>query len=408
MSGRKRALVRHTTAALTALVLYLASPSLAAQGQGGLPLPDDPLGGRLLFESKGCIQCHAIAGSGASIGPSLGEGRFGGSFLELGASLWNHVPGMSVTSEVTGLAWPELTESEMVRLMAFLYFIDYLGSPGDPGAGQRVFEDQGCAFCHDLVGGETGVGPNLSNLQRFASPLYVAQEIWNHGPQMLRSMRELGMPAPTFTAGDLADLSAFLRQQADDRPQERLLLAPGDPNSGHEVFGRKGCSHCHGTGARGGEEGPDLRHSDLHRSAESIAGTMWNHAFVMSDSMRQRGVDWPHFEESELADLIAFLYFLPFADSPGSAERGAEVFRSRSCADCHAEGELSPGEPTGLAPELSGSGAATSAPALVAAMWNHAPIMKKTILGEGLPWPELTGPDLRDLRAFLERQVPAP
>jgi len=36
-------------------------------------------------------------------------------------------------------------------------------------------------------------------------------------------------------------------------------------------------------------------------------------------------------------------------------------------------------------------------------MWNHAPLMREAILCEGLPWPELTGRDLRDLRAYLRR-----
>ena len=60
------------------------------------------------------------------------------------------------------------------------------------------------------------------------------------------------------------------------------------------------------------------------------------------------------------------------------------------------------------APELASTGDSASAAMLVAAMWNHAPVMKKAILREGRPWPELTGGDLRDLGAYLSSQAPAP
>jgi mono/diheme cytochrome c family protein len=392
---------------LAVVWLSLTGAPVAAQPEIDLQLPDDPLRGRLLFEDKGCVQCHGIAGRGASIGPNLGEGHFSGSFLELGASLWNHVPGMSVTFDVTGLPWPELSQRETTELMAFLYFIEYLGRPGAAAAGESVFADQGCAFCHEIGAGESGIGPDLAGLERFASPLYVAQEIWNHGPTMLASMRELEMSPPNFGEGDLADLSAFVRQQAETGPQERLLLAPGNPNRGREVFSDKGCSTCHGAGGHGGSDAPDLSQKDLHRSAEGIAGTMWNHALVMGDFMRDRGVGWPTFADSELADLIAFLYFLPFVDPAGDPTRGAEVFASRSCADCHGAGELATVDESERGPQLDGSSIASSPAAMVAAMWNHAPMMKKVILGEALPWPELDGADLRDLRAYLVQQATA-
>lgn len=402
----RQGLLRTSSVVMIAVVggLALASWGLAAGAAtaSGVDLPDDPLSGRLLFESKGCVQCHGIAGSGPSIGPSLGEGSFGGSFLELGAALWNHAPGMSVTFEVAGFEWPEISEEETTELLAFLYFIDYLGRPGEASAGERVFEAQGCVVCHDVGGGATDVGPDLGELQRFASPLYVAQEVWNHGPSMLSSMRELGMPAPNFDIGDLADLSAFVRREAQAGSQQRLLVAPGNPNRGKALFAEKGCTVCHGEGGLGGSGGPDLGDLELHRSAESIAGTMWNHALEMRDSMRRRGVGWPTFAQNELADLISFLYYLPFTDSQGSPERGAEVFRDRSCAACHDPSGLSGDDPAQGGPELAGAGAASSPAALVSAMWNHAPMMKKTILGEGLPWPELSGADLRDVRAFLE------
>lgn len=385
------------------LLLVAGSAQAATGGYERPPLPDDPLQGRLLFEGRKCNLCHGIAGSRSGIGPSLGEGRFRGTFLELGAAMWNHVPGMSVTLEVTGLAWPELSSQEAAQLIVFLSFVDYLGRPGEAAAGERVFLDEGCDNCHFLGGGKGDRGPDLAELRRFASPLYVAQQIWNHGPTMFESMRDLNMEPPTFQEGDLADLSAFIRQTSGPGPRERLLLAPGNPNAGRRLFAEKGCSNCHGPDARGAGEGPDLSQVDLHRSAEAIAGTMWNHALAMSDTMRARGIGWPDFEDSELADVVAFLYFLPLADPPGDPGRGGEVFRLRSCADCHGGGGGDPA--TGTGPDLAGTQATVSSEAWVAALWNHSPVMKKAILGEGRHWPELTGQDLRDLLAYLRQDT---
>jgi len=367
-----------------------------AQAGHELPLPDNPLQGRVLFAARQCHQCHGIGGSRPGIGRNLGDGNFGGTFLELGAALWNHVPGMSVTLEVTGVPWPRLSGPEMIELVAFLNFIDYLGRSGSAEVGERVFADKQCDSCHAVGGGEAHLGPDLADLTTFASPLFIAQQIWNHGPSMFESMRQMNLRPPSFDDGDLADISAYVRQRALHGPRERMLVAPGNPNRGAQLFVAKGCSKCHGVDGRGGASGPNLAEVELHRSADGIAGTMWNHALAMSETMRSRGIGWPEFHGSELADLVAFLYFLPFNDPAGDSERGAEVFKARSCVECHGK-ENAENE----APYLEGSETTASASELVAAMWNHAPTMKKAILNEGRRWPQLTGQDLQDLLSFF-------
>jgi len=389
------------------LVLVLVpTGALAWQSGGDVRVPDNPLEGLRLMESKGCVECHFIGAGGFHVAPNLNQGLFDGTFLDLGAGLWNHVPGMSVAFEITHREWPQLTEDEILRLLSFLYFVDYLGQPGDPENGERVFRGRaGCAACHVIGGGAPTAGPDLARLSMFASPLYVAQEIWNHGPAMIQTIRQTGLPPPTFDERDLADLSAFIRQQAGSGPQERSLLTPGNPNRGGRVFSSKGCSTCHGSSGRGGGGGPDLSGFALRRPAEAVAGVMWNHAFAMNDAMRARGVEWPRFTDGELADLIAFLYFLPYSDPPGDAGRGEEVFDSRSCAACHTSEGSGGAQQPHAGPELVGTAAAASPAGLVAAMWNHAPVMRRAILGEGRPWPELSGRDLRDLRAYLLAQA---
>jgi len=382
-----------------ALSLGLAALAASMQSPAELQLPDNPLRGRSLYESKQCVQCHGLAGSEASIGPILGEGRFAGTFLELGAALWNHVPGMTVTFDVSGLDWPQLSPRQATELVSFLYFIDYLGNPGDAAAGREMFERQACSSCHAIGGGEATVGPDLAELSRFASPLSVAQQIWNHGPSMFESMRRMNVQPPLFDDGDLANLSAYIRQRAGTQPLQPLLSTPGNPNQGRELFSAKGCSSCHGADARGGRGGPNLAEFELRRPAEAIASTMWNHGLAMSDAMAERGLGWPQFDDSELADLVAFLYFLSFRDAAGDVDRGEELFVARSCSACHPLTEEAAGDPPG--PVLAGSTSAASSANLVSAMWNHAPLMKDAILNRDLPWPELSGADLRDLQAYL-------
>jgi mono/diheme cytochrome c family protein len=329
------------------------------------------------------------------IAPNLGEGLFRGSFLDIGAALWNHVPGMTLAFEGAKLPWPSLTQEEAVQLVAFLYFIEYLGRPGAASAGREVFDARGCIECHTVDGGGAGPGPDFARLTQFASPLYIAQGIWNHGPAMLETLDEAGMEPPRFQEGDLANLSAFIRQKTAG-PREPGLLAPGNPNRGAVLFAEKGCSHCHGADGHGGEEGPNLGEADLHRPAEEIAGLMWNHALEMNATMTKLGIEWPQLTTAELADLVAFLYFLNFSDGPGDPERGSKVFHARGCIDCHHAGNPAPPH---AGPDLGGR--SFSSPALVAAMWNHAPIVKKYLLNQGKRWSQLSGDDLRDLRAFF-------
>ena len=73
--------------------------------------------------------------------------------------------------EFVPFRWPELTAAEATQLMAFLYFIDYLGRPGSAAAGASTFDEQGCSVCHEVGGGRADVGPDLASVRLFASPL---------------------------------------------------------------------------------------------------------------------------------------------------------------------------------------------------------------------------------------------
>jgi cytochrome c2 len=61
------------------LAAILASPAL---GQAPAP-PQDAVAGSRVFNTKGCVTCHAVNGIGGRIGPDLGRIHRPGSFYDL-------------------------------------------------------------------------------------------------------------------------------------------------------------------------------------------------------------------------------------------------------------------------------------------------------------------------------------
>lgn len=80
--------------------------------------------------------CHIIGGISNDWAPDLSRRDTGNSFGSLSAQLWNHFPSMDIRLTRRGIKWPRFTEKEIVELTAFLYFITYLGDPGDRDNGK--------------------------------------------------------------------------------------------------------------------------------------------------------------------------------------------------------------------------------------------------------------------------------
>ena len=172
-------------------------------------------------------------------------------------------------------------------------------------------------------------------------------------------------------------------------------MSTGNPNQGREVFEAKYCTSCHSVDGSADKEGPDFLATDLERSVTQIAGLMWNHGPLMREHMNTEQVEWPEFEGHEMADLIAYLYFLGFWDEPGDAYLGELVTVDKRCTNCH---------------EPDGSGAALDFAAidqpgslidLATLMWNHATEMEDLVLTRNMEWPELSKKETQDLYAFL-------
>lgn len=387
---------------ITLLLITTVSPTLLAQetGTGDFPpqgsLPPNPIAGRMVFEEKGCLDCHAIDGYGGTVGPDLGVDKFFGNFYDLGSRLWNHAPQMIVQSGALEKKWAMLTSAELDQLISYLFYLRYLGEPGNVSQGKKLIESKGCLSCHRI--GQDGApgGIALDQLQEYASPLYIAQVIWNHGPAMEAQMMTMAVERPTFNDADITHISAYLRAFTRTRSTRRQYMSPGNPQVGAQLFQSQGCAYCHAIADDVPSRGARLSEMNLHRSVTAIAGTMWNHGNIMRDAMQEERIEWPTFEGSQMADLIAYLYFFDYQGSPGDPQLGRKVFETKSCISCHG-------------PQQSWAldqGIDLARPTdLVRTMWNHVPHMRELIVTMNIDWPELTAEELRDLYAYLLRRA---
>lgn len=380
------------------VVILIAIQSLAlAQENKAYYLPADPLKGAARFTEKGCDKCHSIEGQGGSFGPDLARSDFSGSLLDIVSLMWNHLPQMNNMMSDLKIGFPKFTETDLSELAAYIYFIAYFDKPGDIAEGKQVFSRKKCSTCHRMGGVGNTVGPNLSPIKKYVSPIFLAQEMWNHGPAIKEKMDELNVSWPQFEGVEITDLLAFLRDASTDTTSERVFMRPGNPQVGEELFKKKKCTTCHRVFGVGNEIGPDLTRSTFHKSVTSIAAVMWDHGPAIWDKMEKTGLGIPTFEDNEMADLAAYLYFLRFFEKKASETKGEILFNQKGCNNCHHFGNAS----IEGSQSLSEVGASRSEIGIVAAMWNHAGQMSQTMTGKKIEWPVIRKGEMNELAEYI-------
>lgn len=373
-------------------IFYLIIPNLFAQE---IKLPSNPLAGQIVFEEKKCIDCHAISGFGGNIGPDLSRKYYYGSFLELAAIIWNHIPQMDRKYRLLKVVRPNFTEEEMLNLIGFIYYLRYLGEPGSVSEGKKLLETKGCFNCHQIKGEGKKVGPDFKKIAEYTSPIYMVQAMWNHGPIMQERMKKMGMKYPTLSGKEIANITAYLRQVTGGNTAIRM--SPGNPVNGKILFKEKKCISCHSPKGEKGNVEVKLTGIDLKKSVAEIAGLMWNHSPLMLDYMKVKSISWPSFTKNEMADIIAYLYFLGFEDEPGDPLKGENIFNQKGCIRCHESGGK------GEAPDLTVTKKFGSPIRMIQLMWNHAPKMEDLILSLNEEWPRLTKTEMQDIYAYLKK-----
>jgi len=171
--------------------------------------PGNPQRGEKLFRVKRCAECHSIDGRGSKVGPNL-QATLKGSLMTIAGAMWNHGPKMWAKMAERGIAVPSLTTEEMSDLTSYLYFLQFVDSPGVAARGRVVYQEKRCGKCHTLPGIGGTVGPDLTAAEKLKTPLEVVTEMWNHASTMEQKMLEESVEWPVFKGGEMADLMAYL------------------------------------------------------------------------------------------------------------------------------------------------------------------------------------------------------
>ena len=388
--------MKHRNLLLGGIVLSLLAIGSLSDAQS---LPEDPAKGARLFLSKGCVKCHALKGEGGKTGPDFGRVDLGDTQLELAAKLWNHLPSMIAGIERARMVKPSLTGQEFAEISAYLYFIKFFDEPGNSTRGRSLFNEKGCGTCHPLSGKGKEGEPGLDELSQNITPVFLSQVIWNHGPNMIAQMVKLGIKWPEFHGTEMMDLLEHIKANAKG-PKETAFITPGNPREGKRVFSSKGCIKCHSIRGEGGKGGEDLgkRAKAFYKSLTQVASSMWNKGPVVLAKMSQISPGLPKFTPKEMADLLAYLYFLHFIDEPGNPANGKKLFSEQGCAKCHGldgkQGEL-------VQIDLSKYEKAANPMGIVAAMWNHSRGIEKATREKGLPWPQFKKGEMADLLEYI-------
>jgi len=377
---------------LLPVAMMLLSGSLAAAQEeiAGLP-PSNPQRGNKALIEKGCITCHSVWGVGGKLGPDLGQSGEDQPFQQMASMFWNHTPRMVQLLRQKGIKWPSLTEQEMADIISFIYYLKLLDEPGDPERGRMLFDQKKCRACHELRGASRTSAPSLERFSAYTSPVALAQAMWNTGGTMQTAQQLSGIAMPLFQEREMAHLQAYIRSTRTSNRTEYLRIP--DLARGKELFSSKGCASCHfGTA-------PDLSKEPLRKTISEICGILWNHSFAMQARMVRQGMRFPKLEGNDLADILAYIYFLHFSRDQGDAARGERVFKEKGCAKCHASGGIG----TTRGPALTDKEGSYSMLTLATSMWNHAPIMFEAMEDELMRWIKLEPDDMQDLSKYLRQ-----
>ena len=187
----------------------------------------------------------------------------------------------------------------------------------------------------------------------------------------------------------------------------QIGVIPGSSAHGAEVFRRNGCIDCHAFGSVGGTTAPDLRRSNERpRTPIQLATALWNHGPRMWRAQDARGIR-PSLDSMDAADLFAYFYSLSYFNSPGNPARGAGLFGTKGCADCHeiTVSSVPRNRERRAGPPVSTWKDVEDPLSWAEDMWNHAGKVFDERSRAGLGWPQFSSQEMIDLLAYL-RSLP--
>ena len=194
LAERKRGWVTLSGQELTDLSLYLQNLPQIPKAPAEFSLPD-PASGEAAFKAT-CIRCHT--------GSMSLETRLSNmTLLDVAAAMWNHIPKMKDV--------PRTSQEDMREIVAYIWERQYLGPPGNPARGARIFEAKRCAVCHNDP--QSGA-PKLPSGNAGYTTSSMIHVLWTHGPQMLDKMKQKGLAWPHLSADDVSNVVAYLNSRS--------------------------------------------------------------------------------------------------------------------------------------------------------------------------------------------------
>jgi len=205
---RGSAIPQFTGHEMADLQAYIRAEGHRAGRQVSLqPLPD-PGRGAEVYRAKRCGVCHDTARTRA---PDITQSALSKTASEISGLLWNHSYAMEGEMAARGVTFPRFADNELSDLIAYLYFLGYVGGEGDAARGAVVFREKGCATCHAAGSARA---PDLAEALQRTDRAGLASSMWNHAPQMHRTMAESASFWPKFEPGEMQNLAAYLRSLA--------------------------------------------------------------------------------------------------------------------------------------------------------------------------------------------------
>lgn len=172
-------------------------------------------------------------------------------------------------------------------------------------SGSYLFAARGCSTCHSVKGKGGKVGPDLTRVTTWASPLLGAAVMWNHVPLMEKAQKERGLSWPDFTEEEIGDIFEYLHSLS---PRGGSIHSfKGNPLEGEARFTGT-CQRCHGAPFKGGRMGPDLgeKAAEIKNDAE-FATRMLSHSHKMAPYARRMKIPWPQLTGSEISGIFLYL-----------------------------------------------------------------------------------------------------
>ncbi len=257
--------------------------------------PGDAGRGKRAFEKLGCQGCHGLTESANGNAKPVSQWQALTDPIALLDAMWNHRSDMLAATASKGVALPQLSAQQLTDMLVYLR--NQPGTRGQTGvfridaggSGAQVFQSAGCAQCHQTV-------EALANAVQGQTLTEIAAEMWNHVPVMAKA----GAPAVKLDPGQMRDLvSSFWAA--------KFFQDAGHPASGSRVFAGKNCTVCHNDASSGA---PRLPIQGRDFSGAAMISALWRHGPRMLDQMKTKGLEWPRFEGTQMADLIAYLDYI--------------------------------------------------------------------------------------------------